>query len=45
MIVRGESTIIDYHAPFDQGFSYTIYNVVNLVLFMITENSCISEIE
>ncbi len=20
MIVRGESTIIDYHAPFDQGF-------------------------
>ena len=21
MIVRGESTIIDYHAPFDQGFS------------------------
>ena len=21
MIVRGELTIIDYHAPFDQGFS------------------------
>ena len=21
MIVRGESTIIDYHAPFDQGFN------------------------
>ena len=21
MIVRGESTIIDYHAPFDQGFT------------------------
>ena len=21
MIVRGESTIIDYHAPFDQGLS------------------------
>ena len=23
MIVRGESTIIDYHAPFDQGFNIT----------------------
>ena len=22
MIVRGELTIIDYHAPFDQGFIY-----------------------
>ena len=22
MIVRGESTIIDYHAPFDQGLMY-----------------------
>ena len=22
MIVRGESTIIDYHAPFDQGFRF-----------------------
>ena len=22
MIVRGESTIIDYHAPFDQGLSF-----------------------
>ena len=22
MIVRGESTIIDYHASFDQGFSF-----------------------
>ena len=21
MIVRGESTIIDYHTPFDQGFT------------------------
>ena len=21
MIVRGDSTIIDYHAPFDQGFT------------------------
>ena len=24
MIVRGESTIIDYHAPFDQGFTVSI---------------------
>jgi len=24
VIVRGESTIMDYHAPFDQGFSRNV---------------------
>ena len=24
MIIRGESTIIDYHAPFDQGFIHGV---------------------
>ena len=24
MIVRGESTIIDYHAPFDQGLIHAV---------------------
>ena len=27
MIVRRESTIIDYHAPFDQGFSAVVQTV------------------
>ena len=32
MIVRGESTIIDYHAPFDQGlyYSFIIQHIVTL---------------
>ena len=36
MIVRGESTIIDYHAPFDQGFTVDIYAVPHATRNMAT---------
>ena len=34
MIVRGESTIIDYHAPFDQGFMCKFCKVNQLTRFV-----------
>ena len=34
MIVGGESTIIDYHAPFDQGFNYVVISR-NMLLFKV----------
>ena len=35
MIVRGESTIIDYHAPFDQGLKTTFLNVADITYGML----------
>ena len=34
MIVRGKSTIIDYHAPFDQGFTLFNHEVDTLASFL-----------
>ena len=39
MILRGESTIIDYHAPFDQGF-----NVNTRVEFVHTRFQAFSDL-
>ena len=35
MIVRGESTIIDYHAPFDQGFRAWLKWHINLAIISV----------
>ena len=37
MIVRGESTIIDYHAPFDQGLKNKIARSENWAHFNTPE--------
>ena len=39
MIVRGESTIIDYHAPFDQGFT-TLESVAKQGLIIAEKQLC-----
>ena len=38
MIVRGESTIIDYHAAFDQGFKYRTILFMYIDIHIVERN-------
>ena len=42
MIVRGESTIIDYNAPFDQGFKAEWANIYLLFAWVFDTNLYLS---